>query len=88
MSLDDSQKIAEKIENYPGERFKVIEQNFWSYARRARYENLDLDEETYEWLGEMFVCVTSIYILMEDVADAITFGLKALECCNIKKQND
>ena len=45
---NDSLEIAENISEYPGERFKVIEENFWAYARDAEYQNLDVENETAE----------------------------------------
>ena len=65
------------------ERFKVIEENFWHYANVSQYENLDIDEEIAELAGEMFICVTAIFILIDKVANAINFGVKALACCQL-----
>ena len=65
------------------ERFKVLEENFWHYAVDSEYQDREIDDDIGEFLGEMFVCVTSIFILMDKVTAAISFGVKALACCDI-----
>ena len=83
----DSQEIAAKISDYPVERFRVIEQNFWAYTESSEYQDVDVDEDIIEFLGEMYLCVTSIFILMDKVSNAINFGAKALACCKILKND-
>lgn len=81
----DSQEIAAKISDFPSERFRFIEQNFWAYTDSSIYQDIDVDEAIIEFLGEMYICVTSIFILMDKLSSAINFGAKALACCKLLK---
>jgi hypothetical protein len=79
-----AQTISAAISQAPEERFKSMEQNFWTYVEEAKFkEKPELVKDIGENLGELVICVVGLYILLSKTDDAIAFAKKGFTCVSL-----